>query len=78
MVLVYSNHWSVTEGKLAADLFPLCDIDCILRASADGTSVILEKQHAGQELWVLVISIQDGDVDVCTGIEVLLCVHFLR
>lgn len=60
------------------DLFPLCDIDCVHRAGADATGLILKKQRAGQELWVLVISIQDADGDGGAGVEVLCSVHFLR
>lgn len=63
---------------LVTDIFPLCHIDCVHRAGADATGLILEKQHAGQELWVLVISIQDGDGDVCAGVEALHSAHFLR
>ncbi len=65
------------EGS-ATHLFSLCNIDCVLRAGADVAGVILEKQCAGQELWVLVISIQDSDGDVGAGIEVLSSVHFLK
>lgn len=63
---------------VAADLFPLCHIDRVHGAGADAAGLILEKQHAGQELWVLVISIQDGDGDVGAGIEMLSSAHFLR
>lgn len=66
------------KESLSTDLVPLCDIDCVHRAGADGAGLILEKQHAGQELWVLVISIQDVDGDDGAGIEMLSCGHFLR
>lgn len=68
----------IEGGGLATDLLPLCDIDCVHWAGADVTGLILEKQRAGQELWVLVISIQDGDGDVGAGVEVLSSAHFLR
>lgn len=64
--------------NLAADLFPLCDIDCVHRAGADAAGLVLEKQRAGHELWVLVISVQDGDGDVGAGVEALSSAHFLR
>lgn len=38
---------SVAVGHLAADLFPLCDVDCVHRAGADMTGLILKKQHTG-------------------------------
>lgn len=66
------------SGGLATNLLPLRDIDCIHWAGADATGPILEKQRAGLELWVLVISIQDGNGDVGAGVEVLSSVHFLR
>lgn len=63
---------------LTTDLFPLCDIDCVHRAGADAAGLILEKERTGQELWVLVISIQDSDSDVGAGIEALSCAHLLK
>lgn len=65
------------EG-LATDLFPFCDVDCVHGAGADATDIILEKKDAGQELWILVISIHDGDGDVGAGVEALSGAHFLR
>ena len=63
---------------LATDLLPFCDVDCVQGTGADATNLILKKQDAGQELWVLVISIQDGDGDIGAGVEALSSVHFLR
>lgn len=68
---------SVREG-LAPDLFPLSDVDRVHRAGADLISLLLEKPCAGQELWVLVISILDSDGDTGADIVVLSSVHFLK
>lgn len=68
---------SVREG-LAPDLFPLSDVDRVHRAGADLISLLLEKPRAGQELWVLVISILDSDGDTGADIVVLSSVHFLK
>lgn len=63
--------------SLAPDLFPLCDVHGVHGAGADPIG-LLEKPYAGQELWVLVISILDSDGDVYAGIVVLSSVHFLK
>lgn len=67
---------SVREG-LAPHLFPLSDVDRVHRAGADLIS-LLEKPRAGQELWVLVISILDSDGGTGADIVVLSSVHFLK
>lgn len=38
---------------------------------------IVKEQHTGQELGVLVISIQDNDGEIGAGVIVLYRVHFL-
>lgn len=82
MVVVWFNMvlWIThkSEGCFSTDLIPLCNIDCVHRAGANTTGLILEKQNAWQEMWVLVVSIQDGDGDVGAGTEVLCSAHFLR
>lgn len=59
------------------DLLPFCYIGGVHRAGADLTFLILEKQHAGLKLWVLIISIKDVDGNADAGIVALCCVHFL-
>lgn len=66
--------YSVCVGS---DLLSLCDVDCVHWARADATGLILVQQHAGQELWILVICIQHRDVDTDAGVEVLCRAHFL-
>lgn len=68
-------RWEVFEEGFY--LFPLSNIDHIHGTGAYLTGLILEKQNARHELWVLVISIKDGDGDVDAGIVVLSSVHFL-
>lgn len=74
-ILQYIKRYTCS---LATDLLPLSDIDCVHRAGADVTGLVSEKQRARQELWVMVISVQDGDVDAGAGVEVLCSAHFLR
>lgn len=62
---------------VGSDLLSLCDVDCVHWTGADATGLVLVQQHAGQELWILVICIQHRDVDTDAGVEVLCCAHFL-
>lgn len=68
---------SVMLVNVTADLRPLGDVDRVHRAGADTAGVVLKEQHAGQELWVLVISVQDCDGQGGAGVKVLSRVHFL-
>lgn len=72
-----TRHECVTERCPAADLFSLRDVDRVHRTGADLAALILKEQHAGQELGVLVVSIQDSDGETGAGVEVLRRVHLL-
>lgn len=62
---------------LGSDLLSLRDVDCVHWTGADATGLILVQQHAGQELWILVVCIQHRDVDADAGVEMLCRAHFL-
>lgn len=66
-----------TKKRGPTDLFPLRHIDGVHRAGADLTFLVLEKQHAGLKLRVLIVPVQDVDGDADAGVVVLSCVHFL-
>lgn len=62
---------------VTANLLALRHVDSVHRADADVVGGVIEEQHAGQELGVMVVSVHHDDGDSGAGVEALRRAHLL-